>query len=101
MPGLVTATIPVSVKLDRKCPVKQLLQDVQDQATSMVPYEQLGLQSTAKIDEHTKEACNFSSLMVVQPAKQLGLEGIGSSSSLLQPAPEGDGWFAGDDIELL
>ncbi|KAL6812971.1 hypothetical protein GGI42DRAFT_313353 [Trichoderma sp. SZMC 28013] len=88
--GLVTATVPIRVKLGRKQTIKQFLLDMQSQALEMVPFEQFGLQNISKINQHTKEACNFSSLMVVQPAKQMGFTEIGSSSSLLHPASEGD-----------
>ncbi|KAL6812511.1 hypothetical protein J3E69DRAFT_348791 [Trichoderma sp. SZMC 28015] len=88
--GLVTATVPIRVKLDREYTTKQFLQDIQSQALEMVPFEQFGLQRISKINQYTKEACNFSSLMVVQPAKQMGFTEIGSSSSLLHPASEDD-----------
>jgi non-ribosomal peptide synthetase component F len=55
----------------------------------MVSYEQFGLQNISKINQHTKEACNFSSLMVVQPVNQMGATDISSRSSLLHPASEG------------
>jgi amino acid adenylation domain-containing protein len=73
MMGPTIATIPVRVRLDLQRPVSKFLQDVQTQALEMVSYEQFGLQSINKLSALIKEACDFTSLLVVQPVQQMAL----------------------------
>jgi amino acid adenylation domain-containing protein/non-ribosomal peptide synthase protein (TIGR01720 family) len=61
------ATVPVRVKLQPKQPVSEYLQAIQDQATEMIPFEQVGLQEISNINSNTRAACNFQTLLVVQP----------------------------------
>jgi hypothetical protein len=69
MIGPTVATVPVRVQLDRSKPVAEFLRDLQIQASEMVPYEQYGLRNIARLSETAKEACDFTSLMVIQPAQ--------------------------------
>ncbi|KAK1242917.1 hypothetical protein MKX08_005729 [Trichoderma sp. CBMAI-0020] len=75
-----------SVVSGRNASIEQFLEGIQSQASKMVPYEQFGIQNIAKIDEHTKVACNFSSLMIVQPAKQMGLIADENDAPILEHA---------------
>ena len=70
-PGPMVATVPVRVRLSRDEPIAQFLQKVQIQSLDMVPYEQFGLQNIAKLSPDAKDACNFSSLLVIQPMQYL------------------------------
>ncbi|GAM86382.1 nonribosomal peptide synthetase [Dothideomycetidae sp. 11243] len=72
MAGPAVATVPVRVRLDKTRSVHDTLHGVQDQALSMVPYEQFGLRNIAKLGAHAKEACDFSSLLVLQPLQHAG-----------------------------
>lgn len=83
MAGPMVATVPVRVQLVKAKLVSGYLADVQDQAIDMVPYEQFGLQNISKISPDMKEAVDFSSLLVVQPAPLLlGKDGEESDAVL-------------------
>lgn len=69
MPGLVVATVPTRVVLcDRSQLVSDFLRGIQAQASEVVPFEQYGLQNISKLSAAAKDACDFSSLLVIQPA---------------------------------
>ncbi|KAH7116165.1 hypothetical protein B0J11DRAFT_593923 [Dendryphion nanum] len=68
MIGPTIATVPVRVRLAGDQNVSQFLEVLQQQATEMIPFEQTGLQSIAKIGQHTQHACSFQTLLLVQPA---------------------------------
>jgi amino acid adenylation domain-containing protein/thioester reductase-like protein len=70
MPGPMLATVPVRIRLAQDQPASRFLQDVQIQAAEMVAYEQFGLQNIAALSPDAKQACDFSSLLVIQPAQQ-------------------------------
>ncbi|KAL2864993.1 uncharacterized protein BJX67DRAFT_359578 [Aspergillus lucknowensis] len=73
MAGPAVATIPVRIRLDSRKPVLDFLEDIQRQASEMVAYEQFGLQNISKVSADAEEACDFSSLFVIQPSQQFGL----------------------------
>lgn len=66
--GPTIATVPVCVTLDWEGSVRGLLDAVQCQATHMIPFEQTGLQRIRRMNEDTEIACNFQTLLIVQPA---------------------------------
>jgi len=68
MVGTVAATIPIRIHAEHHTTIKKFLQNVQTQATEMVPYEQLGLENIAKLNPVARHVCNFSSLLVIEPA---------------------------------
>jgi amino acid adenylation domain-containing protein len=69
--GLAVATVPIRVRLDSQQSVSKFLLDIQNQASDMVAYEQYGLQNIAKVSDDAKDACDFSSLLVIQPIEQM------------------------------
>jgi amino acid adenylation domain-containing protein len=73
MTGPMIATVPIRVFLDQEQKVSDFLQAIQEQALDMVSYEQYGLQNIAKIDASIKNACDFSSLTVIQPFQKMGV----------------------------
>jgi non-ribosomal peptide synthetase component F len=75
MPGVMIATVPVRVQIKSLQRVKDYLQSIQDQSSEMIAFEQYGLHNISKLDATIKEACDFTSLMVIQPAQQMGLDG--------------------------
>jgi amino acid adenylation domain-containing protein len=89
MPGPALATIPVRVRLDRQCPVSQFLSDIQNHASDMVAFEQFGLQNISKISPEIKQACEFSSLLVIQPAQQMGFAD-GTTRSIMTPVDQSE-----------
>ncbi|PNP59079.1 hypothetical protein THARTR1_01327 [Trichoderma harzianum] len=68
MPGVMLATVPVHVRLDKDQTISDYLGNIQDQGNEMVAHEQFGLPNISSLDASAKDACNFSSLLVIQPA---------------------------------
>jgi amino acid adenylation domain-containing protein/non-ribosomal peptide synthase protein (TIGR01720 family) len=68
--GPTFATVPLRIVLDSAATVKTLLQQVQDQAVHMIPFEQVGLQNIQRMSEDCKFGCQFQSQVVVQPVGQ-------------------------------
>ena len=95
--GPAIATVPVRVRLDRHRSVRTFLQEIQQQALDTVAYEQFGLQRIAKLGSHTKEACDFSSLMVIQPVQHMTSAEDTTETALLSPA--GDAYTADEAAE--
>ncbi|UKZ78468.1 NRPS [Trichoderma virens FT-333] len=60
------ATVPVRIKLAQAHSVGDYLTMVQEQATEMIPYEQMGLQRIASVSPEARNACRFQTLLVVQ-----------------------------------
>lgn len=71
MPGPTVATVPVRIPLKPEQKVADFLLQVQIQATEMIPHEQYGIQNIAKLGPAHKDACDFSSLLVVQPFQKM------------------------------
>ena len=65
--GPTIATVPVRVKFSWEMDLQSLLKQVQDQAISMVEYEQTGLQVIQRISSEAERGTEFQSLLVVQP----------------------------------
>ena len=63
----------------------------------MAAYEQFGLQRISKLGSHTKEACDFSSLMVIQPVQHVRWATDATETALLSPA--GDAYAAEEAME--
>ncbi|PPJ56152.1 hypothetical protein CBER1_09180 [Cercospora berteroae] len=63
--GPTLATVPVRISLDYDSSLKQSLEQIQRQATDMIPFEQAGLQRVRTMSAEAEEACNFQSLMVI------------------------------------
>lgn len=68
MAGPTIATVPVRVVINWDGSVNELLHSVQRQAVDMISYEQTGLQNIRRFSDEAAYACNFQSLLVVQPA---------------------------------
>ncbi|KNG52744.1 nonribosomal peptide synthase [Stemphylium lycopersici] len=68
--GPTIATVPVRVQLDWKQSVDQIQKSLQKQAIDMIPFEQTGLQRIRRISDFAKEACQFQTLLVIQPEKE-------------------------------
>ena len=68
MVGPALATVPVRVRVDPAQSILSFLRSIQSQAFEMTSYEQFGLQNIAKPGQDAKEACDFTSLFLAQPA---------------------------------
>lgn len=74
IPGPTIATVPVRITVDPTRKVDEFLQDLQQQSASMIMFEQMGLQNIARLNSDTARACQFQTLLVVQP-KSLDQDG--------------------------
>ncbi|GFP57555.1 nonribosomal peptide synthetase lcsA [Trichoderma asperellum] len=94
IPGLVVATVPVRVRIDHEMAIGSFLQMVQSHTNDMIPYEQFGLQEILKLSEEAKQACNFTSLLTLQPM-QVDTAG----GSLMTPVTSGrhEALFSSED----
>lgn len=61
------ATVPVRVRWPTKQPISSYLEDLQRQAAERIPYEQAGLQNIRRISPDARHACDFQTLIVIQP----------------------------------
>ncbi|CAA9959672.1 hypothetical protein PTMSG1_03087 [Pyrenophora teres f. maculata] len=67
MTGPTIATVPVRVRVQGNQTVSDFLEALQQQATDMIAYEQTGLQQIAKMTTGARHACDFQTLLIVQP----------------------------------
>jgi amino acid adenylation domain-containing protein len=67
--GPTIATVPVRVKLNQEHTLEQLLLQVQTQAVEMTMFEQTGLQRIRQFSTSAVRACEFQTLLVIQPAE--------------------------------
>ena len=82
--GPVLATVPLRVRLHPEQDIRNLLKDMQRQASEMVPFEQFGLQNIAKLSPEAHEACDFSNHLIIQPARLLDSDA--ASHAIMTPA---------------
>lgn len=66
MTGPTIATVPLRIRLRREDTVSEALKRIQDQATTMIPFEQTGLQYIRKLSAEISEICDFNTLIVIQ-----------------------------------
>ncbi|KAJ5289222.1 nonribosomal peptide synthase [Penicillium angulare] len=67
MVGPTIATIPVRVVLKKQETIGDLLRRVQKQAVESMEFEQIGLQKLRRINNYTERACQFQTLLLIQP----------------------------------
>ncbi|KAJ5775631.1 nonribosomal peptide synthase [Penicillium nucicola] len=67
MVGPTIATIPVRIVLNKQMPLGSLLRGVQEQAVDSMVFEQIGLQNLRRISSDTERACQFQTLLLIQP----------------------------------
>ncbi|PYH89746.1 acetyl-CoA synthetase-like protein [Aspergillus ellipticus CBS 707.79] len=70
--GPTITTVPVRAQLPTEQRVSEYLRILEHQAVEMIPFEQTGLQNIARMN---KSACNFQTLLVIQPGDQHKDEG--------------------------
>lgn len=66
MSGPTIATVPLRVKIDPKVSVLNALENLQQQTTQMVPFEQVGLQTIAALGTNASRACSFQTLLNIE-----------------------------------
>lgn len=62
------ATVPVRILLSDTMTVSEYVEAVQRQSTEMMPYEQIGLSRLARMSPSSRQACQFQTLLVIQPS---------------------------------
>ncbi|OKP11609.1 Nonribosomal peptide synthetase 4 [Penicillium subrubescens] len=67
MLGPTIATVPIPMVLNRDQKVATFLKQTQQELAEIIPFEHIGLQRIFELDESTRTACNFQSLLVIQP----------------------------------
>lgn len=75
--GPTIATVPIRAQVHKDQTVHEFLNTLQKEATDMIPFEQTGLQGISKIGEDCRNACEFQTLLVVQPLE--GDQGVTTS----------------------
>ncbi|KHO00984.1 Amino acid adenylation [Metarhizium album ARSEF 1941] len=73
--GPTIATVPIRVRLEPNQSVLHYLQAVQQQATDMIPFEQMGLKRIAKSNGNGQSGCAFQTLLAVQPESSINNDG--------------------------
>ena len=79
--GPTMATVPVRVQLDQTSSLIDIQRKIQTQALEMHSYEQIGLPDIRRISPAAEHACQFQTLLIVQPAS----EGRVPCSGLFKP----------------
>lgn len=70
MVGPTIATVPVRVSVDQDKSIQALLSQVQEQSIDLASFEQVGLQRIRKLGADAARACDFQTLLIVQPADE-------------------------------
>ncbi|KAL9477702.1 hypothetical protein ACSS6W_007543 [Trichoderma asperelloides] len=65
--GPTIATVPIRAKINKEITIAKLLNEMQYQATDMIPYEQMGLSAIRLISDEAQQACQFQAFLVIQP----------------------------------
>ncbi|PNP38749.1 hypothetical protein TGAMA5MH_09314 [Trichoderma gamsii] len=87
--GPTIATTPVRIVLDPSVQtIEKFLQEVQQQAIDSLPYEQIGLQEIRRVSQESEYACDFSTLLVIQPEGQSQLP-----TKLFETTSDDDAWL--------
>lgn len=82
--GPTIVTIPTRIRIESDITVDQYLNNVHATSLDMIPFEHLGLQTIRKINDDAREACDFHSLLVIQPPKKTSTHAIGDKSLRLE-----------------
>ena len=67
MTGPTIATMPLRVRVNQGISVDTFLAQIQTQAVEMTPFEQVGIQNIRRFSIDAERACQFQSLLIVQP----------------------------------
>nr|XP_036577763.1 NRPS protein [Colletotrichum truncatum]KAF6784822.1 NRPS protein [Colletotrichum truncatum] len=76
--GPTIATVPVRIKLDHTRTISSFLQQVQSDSVDTIPFEQFGLHHIRNLSDEARQACDFHTLLVVQPQETDELESFGT-----------------------
>ncbi|PYH89482.1 hypothetical protein BO71DRAFT_465073 [Aspergillus ellipticus CBS 707.79] len=74
--GPVIATVPIKAHMDAEQSVAEYLKAVHSHSVSMTTYQNYGIQNIARVSEAAAAACNFQTLLVIQPASTMAEDSI-------------------------
>lgn len=78
MMGPTVTTIPLRLQVLKDTNLSTFIQQVQNQSTMAIPYEQAGMYRIKNLTAGTQTACSFQTALIVQPLDTAnGLEGLG------------------------
>ncbi|KAL6909307.1 non-ribosomal peptide synthetase [Trichoderma evansii] len=87
--GPTIATVPVRIALNPSVQtVGEFLRQVQQQAIDYLSYEQMGLQEIRRVSQESQYACDFSTLLVIQPEGQSQLQ-----TKLFETIHDNEAWL--------
>ncbi|KAI4157992.1 MAG: hypothetical protein LQ342_007852 [Letrouitia transgressa] len=86
MIGPIFTTVPVRMKLDMRSAIPRFISEVQNRAVENIEYQHFGLQAISQINEDTKAACQFRTLIVMQTTEQ----GLSPQGGLMQRKTQND-----------
>ncbi|KAI2478308.1 Peptide synthetase, partial [Pyrenophora tritici-repentis] len=85
--GPTIATIPVRVRSNKHTTVGSLLQHVQRDAATALPYLHFGLQAIQRLGPAVRQACDFSSLLLLQTSSDADVVQLARQSSQAPTMP--------------
>lgn len=69
-PGIAAVPVRVRVPDNGALTIPEFLSNIQAESTKMISFEQTGLQHISRVSPAASAACDFQTLLVVQPAKE-------------------------------
>ncbi|QSZ34083.1 hypothetical protein DSL72_005671 [Monilinia vaccinii-corymbosi] len=72
--GPTLATVPVRIILNTQEKALELLRKVQTKMIQMMPFEQIGLSGIQRLGGEMKRACEFQTILVIQPRENLAID---------------------------
>ncbi len=93
--GPTITTVPVRVRVDSSQLLSHFLEGIQEQAVGMMPYEHTGLQNIQQMSEDAKAACQFRTLLIIQPSMSMqNHKSANKDVESLFPVPDASGDLA-------
>lgn len=93
--GPTITTVPVRLKVDDSQQLSHFLEGVYEHAVGMMPFEHTGLQNIQKMSEDAKAACQFQTLLVIQPSMSMQIhKSANKEVESLFPVPDASGDLA-------
>ncbi|KAM5436875.1 NRPS cluster protein [Microsporum canis] len=74
--GPTLSTVPLRVRIDRRQSVSNLLGDLQSHLAQVMEFGSVGMQRIRSLSSAAARACEFQSLLVVQPPQSVATEGL-------------------------
>lgn len=82
--GPTIVTVPTRIRVEKDITIDEYLKNVHTTSVSMMPFEHLGIQTIRRISNDAQEACNFQSLLIIQPPKKTSTHTISNKNLELE-----------------